>query len=74
MLAGENVSSAAHIGGKLIDFGEGLIDHASAKRLLSQVADHEIVGFGLGELRVFEIHGSYPKPSLSSGVAPNAIR
>ena len=61
VLAGEDIAGAAHVGGELIDLIELAVDDGRADILLAQVADDEIVGFGLGEFRIFQIDAADPE-------------
>ena len=64
MLAGKNIAGAAHIGGELIDFVEAAVDDSAAKALISQIADHEIIGFSLGKFLKFQVHAAHPEPVM----------
>ena len=61
VLAGEDVSRAAHIGGELVDFVESLSTTARQTRLIAQVADDEVVGLGFGVFVEFEIDAAHPE-------------
>jgi hypothetical protein len=61
VLAGEDIASPAHIGRHLLNLGERAIDDRAAKRLLTQIADGKIVGFGVSILAKLEINAAYPK-------------
>src|SRR3984957_10206756 len=61
MLAREDVTGAAHVGGELVDFVEFAIDDGRTNGLLAQIAHDEIVGFGFRELRKFEIDAADPE-------------
>jgi hypothetical protein len=45
VLPGEDITGAAHVCRKLIDFVKAAIDNGATKAVVAQVADHEIVSF-----------------------------
>ena len=59
MLARENVSGSAHVGGELVDFVDA-VDHGLCKVLLAEIADYEFVGGRFGMLVAFDVHGANP--------------
>src|SRR6266516_4702376 len=61
VFAGEDIAGSAHVGCELIDCVEAPVDHLSYEVRITQVADHEIIGFCLAETREFEISTSDPK-------------
>ena len=62
VLTGEDIAGATHVGRELIDLVEAAIDDGATKTLVPQVADHEIVGFGLREFVKFQVDAANPKP------------
>ena len=64
MLTGENVSCSAHVGSKLIDFGETPVDHLSAELRVPQITDDKVVGFRLRESIEYQINTADPKPVM----------
>jgi hypothetical protein len=64
MVTREDIAGAAHIGGKLVDFVERAIDRRPAEILLPEVADDEIVGLAVAELRKFQVDPANPEPFL----------
>jgi hypothetical protein len=60
VLAGEDVTRAAHVGGQLVNFVEAAIDRRLAELHLSQIANDEVVGLGFAEAWVFQVDATYP--------------
>jgi hypothetical protein len=61
VLAGENITRAAHVGCELIDFIETAIDKMPYKVGVTKVAEYEIIGLRLAEAREFKIGPADPK-------------
>ena len=61
VLAGKDVTGAAHVGGKLVNFIEASVDDLAAKGRVAKIRDDKVVRFGLVKLRIFEIHAADPK-------------
>jgi len=49
MLAGKDVTGAAHIRGELIDLIKAAVDDSAAESGIPQIAHDEIIGFALRE-------------------------
>ena len=64
VLAGEDVTGAAHIGGQLIDLVEAAVDGFTAHGRVAQVADDEVIGHGFAEARILQVHAAHPKAFL----------
>jgi len=60
VLADENVSGTAHVGGKLINLIEPAIQDRPGVFRIAQVRDKKIVGRGFGEFGKLEIHAADP--------------
>jgi hypothetical protein len=61
VLAGENVTRAAHVGCELIDFIETAVDKMPHKIGVTKVAEYEIIGLRLAEAREFKIGPADPE-------------
>src|SRR5262249_5406008 len=61
VFTGEDITSATHVCRKLIDLIEAAINYGATKPLVPQIADHEIVGFGLRKFVKFQIYAAHPK-------------
>ena len=61
VFTGEDITGATHVCRKLIDLVEAAIDNGATKTLVPQVADHEIVGFGLRKFVKFQVYAANPK-------------
>jgi hypothetical protein len=61
VLAGENVTRAAHVCCELIDFVETAVDKMPHKVRITKIAKYEIVGLRLAEAREFKIGPADPE-------------
>jgi hypothetical protein len=61
VLAGKNVTSAAHIGGKLVDFIEAAVNQMLHKIGIAEIANHEVVGLCLAIARVLKVSAANPE-------------
>src|SRR6266699_2445160 len=61
MFTSEDVTGAAHIGGKLIDFVETAIDYVPHEIWVPEIAEGEIVSLCLAEARELEVRASDPE-------------
>ena len=66
VLAGENVSGSAHVGGELVNLVEAAVDCSAGRLTLSQIALDEIIGLRLAEARILEVDASHPDDTLRS--------
>ena len=64
VVACEDVTRAAHVGGQLIHLVKPAIDHRAHERLIPQVTNSEIVCVSLMKLGKLHIDTAYPKPFL----------
>jgi hypothetical protein len=61
VLAGEDITSPAHIGCKLVDFIEGTIDHVPYEIWITQIADQKVIRLRLAKTWKLEISAPNPK-------------
>src|SRR5260370_38948616 len=55
MLAGKDVTGAAHIRGELINLIKAAVDDSAAESGIPQIADDEIIGFALREFMKLQV-------------------
>src|SRR5215217_2803435 len=64
MLAREDVARAAHVRGQLVHLRKGSIYDRATERLVTEIADREIVGLGFSVLVELQIDAADPKTLL----------
>src|SRR5271169_3855437 len=64
MLTSKDVTSATHVGCKLINFIKAAVDDGATKALVPQVANHKIIRFGFREFVKFQVHAAHPEPVM----------
>ena len=61
MVAREDIPSAAHVGGQLVDFIELAIDGSARYRPISKISDDKCIGVALTILVALEVNSANPQ-------------